>query len=162
MRRQHLAVSLSVFTILSLLMFSANAQIANKKALTLEAAKKIAAAGEAEAAKNKWTVVIVIVDDGANLVYLQKMDNAQIGSIDIAIQKAKTAISFKRSTKSYEERVLKENKTHLLGIHNILPVEGGLPLVVDGQFIGAVGVSGGSSEQDGVVVKAAADALIAQ
>jgi glc operon protein GlcG len=159
MKRSYTFMLMIPMMVVLICSFPLHAQLTTKKALTLEAAKKIAMAGEAEAIKNKWTVVITIVDDGANLVYLQKMDNTQIGSIEIAIQKAKTAISFKRSTKTYEERVLKEGKNHLLGIHNIIPVEGGVPLVVDGQYIGAIGVSGGSSEQDGIVVKAAVDAL---
>lgn len=139
----------------------AQAQLSTKKVLTLDVAKRLAAVAEAEALKNKWTMVIVFVDDGGNLVYLEKIDNTQIGSIDVAIQKAKTAIAFKRPTKSYEEKVL-GGRTVILGISNIMPIEGGLPLVVDGQYIGAIGVSGGSSDQDGVVAKAAADALSAQ
>jgi len=159
MKKSPIIIPILVLLIILFIPYRIEAQIASKKALTLDASKKIASAGEAEAIKNKLTVVIAIVDDGGNLVYLQKMDNTQIGSIDIAIQKAKTAISFKRSTKTYEERVLKEGKNHLLGIHNIMPVEGGLPLIVEGQYIVAIGVSGGSSEQDGIVAKAAVDAL---
>src|SRR5262250_2548637 len=82
--------------------FTATAQLADKKALTLEAAKKIAAAAETEAAKNKWNVVIAIVDDGGHLVYLQRMDGTQTGSVDVAIKKAQTAMSFKRPTKVFE------------------------------------------------------------
>ena len=136
----------------------AHAQLGTKKALTLDIAKKLALAAEAEAAKHTWTMVIVIVDDGGNLVYLEKIDNTQIGSIDVAIQKAKTAIAFKRPTKSFEERVL-GGRTTILGLPGAVPIEGGLPLIVDGQYIGAIGVSGGASDQDGVVAKAGADAL---
>jgi glc operon protein GlcG len=141
--------------------FHVQAQLATKKALTLDVAKKLAAVAETEALKNKWTMVIALVDDGGNLVYLEKIDNTQIGSIEVAIQKAKTAISFKRPTKAFEEKVL-GGRTVILGLSNVMPIEGGLPLIVDGQYIGAIGVSGGSSEQDGVVAKAAVDALSVQ
>jgi glc operon protein GlcG len=140
---------------------SAYAQIVTKKALTLAAAKKLTAAAEAEALKNSWTMVIAIVDDGGNLMYLEKIDNTQIGSIEVAIQKAKTAISFKRPTKAFEEKVL-GGRTVILSLPNAISIEGGLPIVVDGQYIGAIGVSGGSSDQDGIVAKAALDAFSAQ
>jgi uncharacterized protein GlcG (DUF336 family) len=116
---------------------------------------------EAEALKNKWTMVVAIVDDGGHLVYLQRMDNTQIGSIEVAIQKAKTAISFKRPTKAYEDMVA-QGKTDILGVPGVIPIEGGLPLIIDGQYIGAIGVSGGTRQQDGVVAKAAVDALPVQ
>jgi uncharacterized protein GlcG (DUF336 family) len=140
---------------------SSTAQFTTKKALTLEAAKKLAALAELEAVKNKWTMVIVIVDDGGNVMYLERMDNTQIGSIEVATQKAKTAISFKRPTKSFEERAL-AGKNVLLALPGAIPIEGGLPIVVDGQYLGAIGVSGGSSDQDGMVAKAALDAFLTQ
>jgi glc operon protein GlcG len=136
----------------------ADAQVAAKKAVTLELAKKIAAAAEVEAKKNNWNVVISIVDDGANLVFLERMDNTQIGSLEVAIQKAHTAISFKRSTKVYEDMVA-GGRTAILGVPGIVPIEGGLPLVVDGQYIGAIGVSGGTAQQDGQVAKAGVEAM---
>lgn len=128
---------------------NSNCQFLDKKTVSLELAKKIAAACEAEAVKNKWTVVIAVVDDGGNLVYLERMDNAQLGSIKIATEKARTAIYFKRPTKSYEDRVMGGNNA-ILSLPNVLPFDGGIPLVVDGQYIGSVGVSGGSSQQDGL------------
>ena len=134
-------------------------QLLTKKALSLDVAKKIAAVAEAEAAKNKWTIVIAVVDDGGNLIYLEKMDGTQIGSIDVAIQKAKTAIRFKRPTKAFEDAVLKDGRSVILTLPEVVAVEGGLPLVVDGVPIGAIGVSGMSSAQDGVAAKAGADAL---
>ena len=139
----------------------ARAQLTTKKALTLEAAKIIASRAEAEALKNKWTMVIAVVDDGGNMIYLEKMDNTQLASVEVAIGKAKTAISFKRPTKSFEDRVL-AGKTHILSLPDAILIEGGIPLVVDGQFIGAIGVSGGASDQDGVVAKAAVDGFAAQ
>jgi len=97
---------------------------------------------------------VTIVDDGANLVYLQRMDNTQIGSIEVAIQKARTAISFKRPTKAYEDMVA-GGRTAILGVPGVIPIEGGLPIVVDGQYVGAIGVSGGTAQQDGLVAAAA-------
>lgn len=153
-------VIMFVFSLLLLVPFSVQAQLATKKSLTLEAAKKLASVAEAEAL-NKWTMAVAIVDDGGNLVYLERMDNTQIGSIEVAIQKAKTAISFKRPTKAYEDLVA-QGKTDILGVPGVIPIEGGLPLVVDGQYIGAIGVSGGTRQQDGIVAKAAVDAFPAQ
>lgn len=130
-------------------------QLATKKALTLEAAKKIAAAAEAEARKNNWNVVIAIVDDGGNLVYLQRMDGTQIASSEVAQFKARAAIGFKRPTKEFEDRLAKGNMA-VLKVPWIAPVEGGLPLVNNGEFIGAIGVSGVTSQQDGIIAAAGA------
>jgi glc operon protein GlcG len=135
-----------------------NAQVIEKKAITLELVKKIAQAAELEALKNNFTMVISVVDDGGNLVYLERMDNSQIGSIEVAIQKARTAIYFKRPTKSYEEKVVGGNNA-ILKVPNVLPFEGGLPLIVDGQYIGAIGVSGGAPQQDGSVAQAGVNIL---
>jgi len=137
---------------------SSPAQLAQKKALTLEAAKQIAAAAEKEAAANKWTMVIAIMDDGGNLLYLERMDGTQIGSIEVATQKARSAIAFKRPTKVFEDGVA-GGRTALLRLPGAMPVEGGLPLTVDGAIIGSIGASGGMSNQDGIVAKAGADAL---
>ena len=138
--------------------FAAEAQLADKKALTLEAAKKVAAAAEAEAAKNKWNVVIAIVDDGGHLIYLQRMDGTQTGSVDVAIKKAQTAMSFKRPTKVFEEAIA-GGRNALIALHGALPLEGGLPLMSGGQQIGAIGVSGVKSTEDGQIAKAGADAV---
>ncbi|HZS49277.1 MAG TPA: heme-binding protein [Bryobacterales bacterium] len=134
------------------------AQLATKKALTLEVAKQMAAYAEAEARKNQWNVVVAIVDDGANLIYLQRMDDTQIGSIDVAQQKAKSAIRFKRPTKVLED-VVAGGRLGMMQLAGSIPVEGGLPIAVDGQIIGAIGVSGVQSNQDGQVAKAGLDAL---
>jgi glc operon protein GlcG len=154
-------LSILAVCIVSLLFFLPSplqAQLAVKKSLTLEAAKKLAAIAEAEATKNKWTMVIAVVDDGGNLVYLQRMDNTQIGSIEVAMKKARSAISFKRPTKAFEDMVA-QGKTDILGLPGAIAIEGGLPLIVDGQYIGAIGVSGGTRQQDGIVAKAAVDAF---
>jgi glc operon protein GlcG len=137
----------------------ASAQLMDKKGLTLEAAKKIAAAAEEEAVKNKWAAVIAIVDDGGSLVYLQRLDETQIGSIEIAILKAKTAVSFKRPTKALEDAVLTGGRTVVLSLPGAVPIEGGLPLVVDGKVIGSIGVSGVTAQQDGQIAKAGADVV---
>jgi glc operon protein GlcG len=134
------------------------AQLADKKALTLEAAKQIAAAAEKEAAASKLTMVIAVLDDGGNLIYLERMDETQIGSIDVAQQKAHSAIAFKRPTKVFEDAVA-GGRTALLRLPGAIPVEGGLPLIAGGKIIGAIGCSGGTSQQDGVVAKAGADAM---
>lgn len=136
----------------------AGAQLATKKALTLAAAKTIAAAAEAEARKNNWNVVIAVVDDGANLIYLQRMDGTQIGSVEIAQMKARTAIRMKRPSKALEDVVVGGRNT-VLKLPDVLPVEGGLPLASDGQMIGAIGVSGVTSVQDGQIAAAGVKAL---
>ena len=148
-------VALAVFAALSM---NANAQLADKKVLTLEGAKKIAAAAEAEARKNNWNVVIAVVDDGGHLVYLQRVDGTQTGSIEVAIQKARTAQAFKRPTKVFEDAIA-GGRNALIALHGALPLEGGLPIMVGGQLVGAIGVSGVKSTEDGQIAKAGADSL---
>lgn len=133
-------------------------QLTTKKSLNLAVAKKIAAAAEAEAIKNNWNVVIAILDDGGNLIYLQRMDGTQIGSIDVAVAKAQSAIKFKRPTVVFEE-ALKGGRQAILKLPGAIPVEGGLPITMSDQFLGAIGVSGVQSNQDGQIAKAGADAL---
>lgn len=133
-------------------------KLATKKVLTLDLAKQLAAAAEAEALKNKWTVVIALVDDGGHLVYLQRLDGTQYASIEVAQRKAQTAIAFKRPSKVFEDAVT-SGRPAVMSLP-VLALEGGVPLVVDGQMIGAVGVSGVTSQQDGVVAKAAVDAFV--
>jgi len=147
-------------SVMLLFTLNAAAQLADKKALTLEAAKKIAMAAEAEAKKNSWNVVIAIVDDGGHLVYLQRIDGTQTGSIDVAIKKAQTAISFKRPTKVFEDAVAGGRQV-ILALPGALPIEGGVPITIGGQIIGAIGVSGVKSTEDGQIAKAGADAAAA-
>lgn len=128
-----------------------------KKALNLELAKHIAAAAEAEAKKNGWNVVITVVDDGGHLIYLQRMDDTQYASVTVATRKAQTAIGFKRPSKTFEDAIA-SGRSALLGLP-VIPLEGGLPLVVDGTMIGAIGISGVTSQQDGMVAKAGVDAF---
>lgn len=144
---------------ISLLLAGAlSAQLANKKALTLGAAKRLAAAAEAEATANKWNVVIAILDDGGNLVYLQRMDETQIGSIQVAIEKGQSAVRFKRPTKVFEDAVA-GGRNGILRLPGAMPIEGGLPLMADGKVIGAIGVSGVTSAQDGQIAAAGANAM---
>lgn len=138
---------------LMLTAFVANAQLATKKTLTLEAAKKIAAAAEAEAVKNNFTMVICVVDDGGHVILLEKMDGTQLGSIQVAQDKAMTALNFKRPTKALED-VVAGGRNAVLKLTGAIPIEGGIPITVDGQIIGAVGVSGGTSPQDAQVAAA--------
>jgi uncharacterized protein GlcG (DUF336 family) len=133
--------------------FMANAQLATKKALTLDAAKQIAAAAEAEARKNNWTMVISIVDDGGHLIFLERMDGTQIGSVEVSQEKAATAVRFKRPTKALEDTVA-SGRQAILKLPGATPIEGGLPIMAGNELIGAIGVSGGTSPQDGQVAAA--------
>lgn len=123
-----------------------------KKALTLSAAKQLAEAAEAEAIQMNLAVVISILDEGANLLYLQRMDGAPLGSVVVAQDKARSAVLFKSPTKDFENW-LGGGLTSLLKL-DVLPFEGGIPLVSEGQVTGAIGVSGGSAPQDGQIAGA--------
>lgn len=127
--------------------------LTTKKALTLEAARQIAAAARDEARSNDWTMVICVVDDGAHLIYLERMDGTQIASVTVAQDKAATAVRFKRPTKALEDAVA-GGRLVVMKLGGATPIEGGLPIVVDGEVIGAIGVSGGTSPQDGQVAAA--------
>jgi glc operon protein GlcG len=136
------------------------ADLPTKKVLSLDAAKQIAAAAEKHARENKWNVCISIVDDGGHLVYFQRMDGTQHGSILVSQRKAETAIGFKRPSKTFEEGVA-GGRNALLALPGATPLEGGLPLVADGDMIGAIGVSGVTSTQDSQIAQAGVDALAA-
>jgi glc operon protein GlcG len=133
-------------------------ELPTKKALSLGVAKQIAAAAEKHARENQWNVCIAIVDDGGHLVYFQRMDGTQTGSILVSQRKAEAAIAFKRPTKAFEEQVA-GGRTALVALPGGVPLEGGIPLAVEGQMIGAIGVSGVTSQQDGMIAQAGADAL---
>jgi glc operon protein GlcG len=128
------------------------------ESVTLEAAKKIALPALAEARKNSWTMAVAIVDASGDLVYFEKMDNTQLGSVDISIAKARSAARFKRATKFFQDQLAAGGEgLRTLGLIGAVPVEGGFPLVVAGKIVGAIGVSGGTSAQDAQCAKAAAD-----
>jgi glc operon protein GlcG len=129
-----------------------------RKTLSLADAKKIAAAASAKAAAEGWNVVIAIHDHGGNLVYLERADGTQLGSIQVAQEKSSTALRFKRPTKALEDSVL-SGRVHMMSMPGITSVEGGLPLIVDGEIVGSIGVSGVQSSQDGQVAAAGAAVL---
>lgn len=126
--------------------------------LTLDDCRKISAAAEAEARKNDWNVCIAILDDGGHLLHLVRMDGASPFNARTAVAKGKTAAETRRSSHVWEERI-KSGRTAMLGMPGITPVQGGLPIVVDGTYIGGVGVSGVQSHEDEQIAKAGIDAL---
>ncbi len=127
--------------------------------ISLDAAKRAMAAAEAEAKKNNWAVVITIVDSAGQQVMLQRLDNTQYASIGIATGKATTAVNFRRPTKALEDAIAGGGAgLRLLAVEGITPLEGGIPIIVDGKIIGGIGVSGVMSQQDAQVAKAGADA----
>jgi len=126
--------------------------------LNLEEALRISDAAEEKARLENWNVVIAILDGGGHLIALRKMDGVQIGSVEVAQAKAKSAVYFKRSTKVFEDMV-KGGATHLVTLPNALPVEGGLPIFKDGVCVGAIGISGVTSAQDGIIAEAALKVL---
>src|SRR5258707_3462046 len=130
---------------------SAVAQMPNPygPAISLENARKAAAPALAEAAKNNWTVAVAIVGPAGTLIYYEKMDNTQLGSAEVCIDKARTAALFKRPTKALQDALAAGGDgLRVLGIRGVTPVEGGIPLVMDGKIVGAIGVSGGMPTQD--------------
>jgi uncharacterized protein GlcG (DUF336 family) len=136
----------------------AHAQLIDRKALTLAEAKKVVAAAQADAAKSNLTMAIAIVDEGGHLLLFEKMDGTQTGSVNVAIAKARSAALFKRPTKVFEDAVT-GGRTVVLSLEGVLPIEGGLPMAAGGSLIGAIGVSGGTAQQDGVVAAAGLAAL---
>ena len=128
--------------------------------ISLENAKKAAAPALAEAAKNNWTVAVAIVDPAGTLVYYEKMDNTQLGSANVAVDKARSAARFKRPTKAFQDALAAGGEgLRVLGLEGAVPVEGGFPLMMDGKIVGAIGVSGATSAQDAQCSKAGADSL---
>jgi len=123
-------------------------------------AKKIAAAAIAEARKNNWAMAVAVVDTAGILVYFERMPDTQLGSVQVAQDKAKSAALFRRPTKSFQDTVAGGGAgIRILGLTGAVPVEGGIPIIVDGKIIGAIGASGGSSDQDGNTAQAGANAL---
>ena len=147
-----------------LLAASAMAQVPQYGAnVSLDQAKKAIAAGQAEARKNNWPVAIAIVDNAGQLVAFEKMDNTQTASVEVAQDKAVSAAIYRRTTKVVQDGLAAGGAgLRLLGLRGMSPVEGGIPLFIDGKIVGGIGVSGVTSEQDGMVAKAGADALSAK
>ncbi|MGA7486389.1 MAG: heme-binding protein [Xanthobacteraceae bacterium] len=127
--------------------------------ITFESAKKAMTAAEAEALRNRWGVAIAVVDSGANLVMLHRLDNAQLSSARIAEQKARSAVEFRRPTKALEDAVAGGGVGLRVLTFGACVAEGGVPIVADGRIIGAIGVSGVASHQDAQVAQAGADAV---
>jgi uncharacterized protein GlcG (DUF336 family) len=132
--------------------------MATKPVLTLDDAKRIAAGAETEARRNNWRVVIAIVDDGGNLLYLQRNHDTQFGSVETAIAKAYAAIAFQRATKTSEDAVLSGRLIHL-ALPNVIPAEGGVPILIDGIAVGGLGISGVRSSEDGQIAAAGLNTL---
>lgn len=138
----------------------AEAQMPNQYGapIGIDAAKKAAAAASAEARKNNWTMAVAVVDPGGTLVYFERIDGTQMGSAQVAIAKARSAVGFKRPSKAFEDAVA-GGRNAVLGLTGAMPIEGGVPLVMDGRIVGAIGVSGGTAPQDGVAANAGVAAL---
>ena len=123
-------------------------------------AKKAAASALGEARKNGWTMAAAVVDTGGHLVYFEKMDGTQTGSVAVAVSKARSAALFMRPTKAFQEMLAGGGDgLRAFGLEGAVPVEGGVPLVMNGKTVGAIGLSGGASSQDGQCARAGADAL---
>ena len=141
---------------------SALAQLPNPygTSINLENARKLAALSVAEAAKNNFKMAIAIVDISGDLVYFEKMDGTQVGSVAVAQDKARSAARFKRPTKVFQDGLAGGGVgLRLLALQGAVPIEGGLPIIMDGKIVGAIGASGGTSEQDGQTAKAGADSV---
>lgn len=129
-------------------------------AIGLEDARKVAQAAVAEARRNGWNMAVAVTDPGGELVYFEKMDDTQNGSVRVSIGKSRSAALFKRPTKAFQDTVASGGEgLRVLALERAVPIEGGIPLRRDGRIIGAIGVSGGTSQQDGVCANAGADAL---
>jgi uncharacterized protein GlcG (DUF336 family) len=140
--------------------FAPPPQVPYGLSINLDTAKKVTAAAVAEAQKNNWKMAVAIVDPGGYLVYFEKMDGTQTGSVGLAIEKANTAALFRRPTKLFQDGVAAGGEgLRLLRLTGAIPIDGGVPIIVDGKLIGAIGISGGAGEQDGQVAKAGAESV---
>jgi glc operon protein GlcG len=136
------------------------ADLPSKKVLTLEVAKKIAAAAEAEARKRGSTVVIVVVDDGGYPLVLLRLDDTQVASVEVGIGKARTAAIFRRPSKVFEDQV-RDGRVAALALPGATPLQGGVPIIHEGKVIGAIGVSGNTPQEDEDIAKAGAAVTLA-
>lgn len=131
------------------------AELPTKKVLTLGMAKKLVAAAEAEAKKRRATVVIAVVDDGGQLILLERLDDTQVASVEVAMGKARTAAIFRRPSKVFEDQV-KNGRVAALALPGATPLQGGNPITIDGKVIGAIGASGNSPQEDEEIALAGA------
>jgi glc operon protein GlcG len=136
---------------------SAHAELPVKQVLTLNVAKRIAAAAEAEASRRGSTVVIVVVDDGGHIIVLERLDDTQVASVEVGIGKARTAAIFRRPSKVFEDQI-REGRVAALALPGATPLQGGIPITVNGKVIGAIGVSGNTPQEDEDIAKAGAAA----
>ena len=143
-----LALGLSATTAL-------HAQLPTKKVLTLGLAKRLVAAAEAEAKRRGATVVLAVVDDGGQLILLERLDDTQVASVEVAIGKARTAAIFRRPSKEFEDQV-KNGRVAALALPGATPLQGGIPISVEGKVIGAIGASGNSPQEDEEIALAGA------
>lgn len=131
----------------------------SKPTLTLELARALAAVAEARIAASQFAMFLAIVDEAGTPLYVARLNDAQAASYDVALAKAQVAARFRRATKAFEDRVIRDGRVNMLSLPGIVAVEGGLPFLVDGAVVGAIGVSGGTGVEDGQVAAAAAEAL---
>ena len=141
----------------ALLFIFGEKRVETKTIISLDDVKRVVAAAEVKAKENGWNVVIAVVDDGGHLMYLQR-EKVQLGSIDVAITKAKVALMFRRPTQFWEETVA-DGRQGYLAMPGMLPIEGGVPLIYQGEIVGAIGISGVKSNEDGQIAAAGAAAL---
>jgi glc operon protein GlcG len=128
--------------------------------IALEVAKKVAAPALAEASKNNWSMAVAVVDAAGDLVYFERMNATQAGSVEVALDKARSAARFKRATKAFQDMLASGGDgLRVFRIKGAVPVEGGVPIVIDGKIVGAIGVSGGTSPQDGQCARAGIEAM---
>ncbi len=139
----------------------AQAPVPYGEPISLEQARRVMAAAEAEAQRNDWPVAIAIVDGSGHLVAFSRLDNTQLGSVEVALQKAKTSALFRRPTKAFEDALATGGANQkILRLPGALPIEGGLPIVHEGKIIGAIGVSGVKSTEDAQIASAGLAALL--
>lgn len=148
-------VSLSIILSLVLTIIPVQAQLVEKTALTLDGAKRIAAAAEEKAKADGARVVIAVVDEGGNLLVLERLDDTQVASVNVGIDKARTAAIYRRPSKVFEDQV-KNGRVSALALHGAVALQGGIPIVVEGKVIGAIGVSGETPGQDEDIARAGA------
>jgi glc operon protein GlcG len=161
MSRRFIQICL-LLVVLAIAAAAAHAQLPNPYGASIDIAnaKKVAASAVAEAKKLNLNMAVAVVDTAGNLVYFEKMDGTQIGSVNVAQDKARSAALFKRPTKAFQDGVAGGGVgLRLLGLEGAVPVEGGVPLISEGKIVGAVGLSGGTSDQDGQCAQAGASAL---
>jgi glc operon protein GlcG len=151
------AIKKHLFLLFFMISLAAYSQTATQPFLSLADAERIAAAAESRARQDNWTVVIAVMDTGGHLIFLKKIDGTQTGSVEVAIAKARSAAFFKRPTKVFEDLV-NQGKPSILSLPNAVAVEGGLPIYKNGVIVGAIGISGVTSEQDGIIAKAGVEA----